>query len=93
MKMVRQILAFWKETWVQNKPLFFAEMIGTLGGMSAAMMMGFQSPNPNLVIIFILYNINAVLFIYASYVRKSAWLMLLMTFYIITNTIGLSQAL
>ena len=93
MKMVRQIIAFWKETWVENKPLFFAEMIGTLSGMSAATMMGFQSPHPNLIVIFILYNINAVLFIYSNYVRKSSWLMLLMTFYIITNTIGLYQAL
>lgn len=92
-QIARTAWRFWKETWRNNKPLFFAEMIGTLTGMVAATMMGVQSPNPDLITIFILYNINAVLFIYATYLRQSAWLLILMIFYLITNTIGLGRAI
>lgn len=91
--MMGNIILFWKETWQQNKILFVAEMIGTLCGMSAATIIGFQSPDPDLPIVFTLYNINAILFIYSSYVRKCAWLILLMSFYIMTNTVGLWLAL
>jgi len=89
----RTACQFWKETWNTNRPLFFVEMFGTICGMAAATMIGVQSPNPDLVTIFILYNFNAFCFIYSSYIRQSAWLMLLLTFYVGTNTIGLIQAI
>ena len=68
-------------------------MFGTLTGMGAALMIGIQSPNPDLLTIFILYNISAVFFIYSNYIRQSAWMIMLMIFYVGTNTIGLIQAI
>ena len=93
MRVVRTAWQFWKETWVTNKLLFIAEMFGTLTGMGAAAMIGLQSPNPDLVTIFILYNLSAFCFIYSNFVRQSAWMIILMFFYVATNTIGLVQAL
>jgi len=89
---LRTAMQFWKETWDTNKPLFIAEMLGTLNGMGAAAMIGWQSPTPDLVTIFILYNLSAFCFLYSNYIRHSAWMMMLMIFYVITNTIGLIQA-
>lgn len=90
---IKSIKEFWIATWLQSKILFLAEMIGTLCGMAAATIMGFQAPDPNLLAVFLLYNVSAILFIYTNYVRQSAWLMILMTFYLITTTIGLVQVL
>lgn len=93
MQVVRTAVQFWKETWLTNKVLFLAEMSGTLTGMAAAAMIGLQSPNPDLQTIFILYNISAFFFIYSNYIRQSAWMIILMIFYVGTNTIGLIQAI
>lgn len=93
MRVIRTAFQFWKETWLTDRVLFLAEMIGTLTGMAAAGMIGFQSPTPDLLTIFILYNISAVFFIYSNYVRKSAWMIMLMFFYVGTNTLGLIQAI
>ena len=93
MRVISTAFNFWKETWRTNKPLFLAEMLGTLTGMGAAAMIGLQSPNPDLVSIFILYNLSAFCFIYSNFVRRSAWMIILMVFYVATNTIGLAQAL
>lgn len=86
--MIKKIVAFWKETWQQSKPLFLAEMTGTVCGMLGAAMLGFQSPQPDLLTIFILYTISAACFVYSNYIRHSAWLMLLMTFYVGMNIVG-----
>ena len=93
MRVIRTAFQFWKETWLTNRTLFIAEMVGTLTGMGAAAMIGFQSPTPDLLTIFILYNISAVFFIYSNYIRKSAWMIMLMIFYVGTNTLGLIQAI
>jgi hypothetical protein len=86
---VRGVWAFWKETWRLDKRLFFAEAIGTFLGMGAATMMGFQSPSPNLLWVFSMYLVSAILLVYSSYKRHSSWMVVLMAFYSITTTIGL----
>ena len=91
--MFRQIVAFWTETWRNNKKLFLAEMVGTITGMIAATVLAFQSPSPDLVTVFILYTISAMCFIYSNYIRRSAWMITLMLFYTMTNAVGLAQAL
>lgn len=90
---LRQIVVFWRETWIQSKVLFFAEMIGTLTGMIGSAMLGFQSPLPDLLTIFTLYTISAGCFIYSNYIRHSAWLIILMIFYVGMNIVGLSKVL
>lgn len=86
---VAGIIAFWRETWRTNKPLFWAEAIGTLCGMAAALTMSLQSPNPNLLVVFIFYIVSAILLMYSNYVRHSSWMVVLMTFYLVTTTYGL----
>ena len=93
MRVVRHIVAFWAETWRVSKKLFFAEMFGTLFGMAAAVLMAFQSPNPNLLAVFTCYNISAILLVYSNYKRHSSWMVILMTFYLITNIIGITKLL
>jgi len=86
---VAGIIAFWQETWRTNKPLFWAEAIGTLCGMTAAFTMSIQSPNPNLLLVFTFYIISAILLMYSNYIRHSGWMVVLMTFYLVVTTYGL----
>lgn len=83
------IWKFWVETWQQDRPLFFAEMGGTLFGMLAATMMSLGAPDPNLWLVFISYEISAVLMMYATMKRHSSWMFCLMLFYFIITGIGL----
>lgn len=86
---VKGIFAFWQETWNANKPLFWAEALGTLFGMAAALVMAVMSPFPNLFIVFTFYIISAILLMYSNYVRHSGWMVVLMTFYLVTTTFGM----
>lgn len=88
LRAVRHIGAFWAETWRVSKPLFFAEMFGTLFGMTAATLMAIGSPTPDLLTVFMCYNISAVLLIYSNYMRHSAWMVVLMCFYLVTTVFG-----
>jgi len=90
---LKQIGVFWKETWIQSKALFIAEMVGTLTGMAGASMLGFQSPTPDLLTIFTLYTVSAACFVYSNYIRHSAWLIILMFFYVTMNFVGLVKVL
>jgi hypothetical protein len=90
---VRGIWAFWKETWFSSKPLFFAEACGTVMGMTAATLMALQAPTPDLVSVFTLYLISAILLMYSNYKRHSSWMVVLMTFYAVTTFIGLVRLL
>jgi hypothetical protein len=93
MHVFRHIIAFWAETWRVSKTLFFAEMFGTLFGMGAALILSMQAPNPNLLAVFLCYNISCVSLIYSNYKRHSSWMVILMTFYLVTNIIGISKLL
>jgi hypothetical protein len=90
---VRGIWAFWRETWFSSKRLFFAEAFGTFLGMTAATLMAMQALAPNLLLVFTFYLVSALLLMYSSYKRHSSWMVVLMTFYAITTSIGLVRLL
>lgn len=83
------MIEFWRETWLMDRRLFFAEAGGTFFGMLAAAIMGFTAPSPNLWVVFISYEISAVLMMYGTYKRRSSWMFCLMLFYFVVTGIGL----
>jgi len=89
MQLLKDVKQFWIDTWRTDKKLFFSEAFGTLLGMTAAGILNFQSTNPNMLLVLILYLISAVLMAYASYKRKSSFLVILMIFYATTSVYGL----
>lgn len=86
---VFSIVAFWQETWRQNRLLFWAEAGGTVCGMAAATFMALGAPDPNLWVVFGLYEVSAVLMMYSTYQRHSSWMFVLMLFYFVVTGIGL----
>ena len=89
MKILKDVVLFWKETWRDDKALFFSEAIGTFLGMMAAGILNIYSKDPNMLAVLTLYLISAVLMGYASYKRKSSFLVILMVFYGVTSVYGL----
>lgn len=85
----RDLVGFWIQTWRDSPRLFWAEALGTLLGMTAATVMALGAPEPNLWVVFICYEISAVLMMYSSFRRQSSWMFVLMTFYFVVTGIGL----
>lgn len=93
MSVITNICRFWVNTWKQSKTLFIAEAVGSITGMAASATMALYAPDPNLLIVFILYEISAALLMYAAYVRESSWIMTLMGFYFVITGVGLFNLL
>lgn len=93
MNFITNICKFWVNTWNQSKTLFVAEAVGAITGMAASSFMAFQAPDPNLLAVFILYEISAMLLMYAAYVRESSWIMTLMGFYFVVTGVGIFNLL
>ena len=93
MNIFREALAAWTDTWHNNRRLFWIELSGTLLGVISAIIINMCAASPPMLIILIGYFVSAVLLAYASYVRKSPFICLLMSFYAITSVYGLIQLL
>lgn len=88
MNIFSDIIEFWKETWRDDKVLFFAEMTGTILALSAAMILSLASGH-YLLTIFIFYSVANVCMSYAAYKRKSSWILLMSVGFLIINAIGI----
>lgn len=89
MWMVNGVKSFLQETWNQGKLLFFAEMFGTVFALLAAYIIAIFS-GQYLMWVFCFYIISNMLFMYVSYIRRSAWMMLMMIGFIVSNIYGLA---
>lgn len=89
MHFLKEVSAFWLETWKTNKLLFWIEAISTILGMTASTLITFGIPNPNFLIIFICYILSAIGLAWCSYVRKNTWMVVLMAYYTFTTAVGL----
>lgn len=89
MKLARDIWSFWVQTWHENHALFWCEAIATIASIIASATMAFQSPAPDMLVVFVFYLIGSILLQIAMYVRESSWMFLLMTWYTVMNIIGL----
>lgn len=88
MILIKDIIKFWKETWIDNKLVFFLEALGTSSSMIAAIILA-TSAVPNLVAVFIFYVIGSVCLMYVSHYRRSSWMLVMFLFFTIMNFIGL----
>ena len=86
---LKEIVDFWKETWKNNKLIFFLESFGTMLGMVAATLINFSSTNPNMELVLPLYLISSCCLAYTSYYRKNSWMVVLMIFYTIVTFVGI----
>lgn len=93
MNVFREAFNAWVETWKSNRQLFWVELTGTLLGVISAIIINIAAANPPMLIVLAGYFISANLLAYASYIRKSPFMCLLMSFYVITSAYGLCMLL
>jgi len=93
MKLLLSACKEWRDTFVSDKLLFFAELFGTVLAMIAAVILTFYAPAPPFALAMTLYIVSAIFMVYAMLKRKSAMTALLMMFYIFTSSVGLYNSL
>ena len=91
MKLWRDLKAFWIEAWEDSKLYFVLELVCTLMGMTAATIMNFGVNDPNMFLILSLYTVSAVGLVITSWHRKNPTMIVLMGFYTLVGTIGISK--
>lgn len=89
MQFLKKIYSFWADTYKTSKSLFFAEASGALLGMFSASYLALNPLNHNMWLVLLPWGISAVFMTYAAYKRESAWMILVMAFYVIMNFTGI----
>lgn len=89
MNVLKDVITFWKDTWREDKLLFWMEALGTALGMAAAVILNVWVTNPIMLVVLSLYLVSAVMLCYGGYKRQSSFIMLLMAFYTLTSVFGL----
>lgn len=79
----------WKHDWKTNKPLFFLELIGTLGCMMAAGSLAFMAPKPDLLIVYSFYLVGSTTLALSSYLRNNGFWVVLNLFFMTVDLIGI----
>ena len=89
MNVFQEAYLAWVDTWKTNRKLFWLEFTGTLVGIISALIIDILAKNPPMLIVMWGYFISAVLLAKASHIRRSPFILLLMSFYAFSSTYGL----
>lgn len=90
MRIIHDVWSFWAYTWKEDKILFCSEMIGTIGAMLGSLFFAISVGNIELMLYgFIVYFVSNVGMLYAMYVRKSAWILLMCLWFMGVNMLGI----
>ena len=80
----------WIKKDLKERPFaLLAEIISLITAISSSIYLTATMPNTNFLIVYILYFINATAGVFYSVSRGSLSVLLMNTFYVITNSIGL----
>jgi len=79
----------WKKDWNEHRPIFWLEMIGTLSSIAASVLVSIWANRIDLSWVFIFWMIGSISLAISSYMRSTAWPMILMIVYTVFNLIGL----
>ena len=87
-----RILKALQSSWEHDHIAFICEMFGTVFTISGALLLAFTANNPNMIIVYPLYQIGTVALMYAYYRRQMVWSIGLTGFFIVINFIGFAKA-
>ena len=79
----------WTHTYKTNKLLFWIGAVGTLASVAASLILNLTINDPQMWAVMILFTIGSVSLSITSYMMKDSWMIMLMTWYTIINTIGM----
>ena len=79
----------WTHTYQTNQLLFWIGAIGTVSSVFASLVLNITINDPNMWLVMIFFTIGSISLGITSYMMKDSWMILLMTWYTIINTIGM----
>lgn len=89
MKVFKDIVSMWTHTYRTNQLLFWIGAIGTVSSVFASLVLNLTINDPNMWVVMIFFTIGSVSLGITSYMMRDSWMILLMTWYTIINTIGM----
>ena len=89
MTLARDVLAMWRELWRTNRTVFWVGAIGTLSSVIASIILNVTIADPHMWSVLIFFSIGSISLTYNAYMMKDSWMMVLMAWYTIINTMGM----
>lgn len=80
-------------SWQHDHIAFVFEMIGTFFTIAGSLLLALTAEDPNMLIIFPIYEVGSVSLLYAYYRRQMVWSILLTGYFVVINVVGFLIAL
>ena len=81
-----------RKSWEHDHIAFVYEMFGTVFTVAGALLLAVTAEEPNMIIVYPLYQIGTVALMYAYYRRQMVWSIGLTGFFVVINFIGFIKA-
>lgn len=91
--MIKQLSEHWRYEWYNNRNLFWLESSGTLLQVIPSILMALLTTNAPFLLIYSIWTIGCGILIYSNYIRKNAWMVFLMTFFLCVNMLAIINIL
>ena len=82
-----------KRSWQHDHIAFVFEMVGTVFTIIGSMCLALTANDPNMLVIFPLYEVGSVTLLYAYIRREMVWSIGLTAYFVVVNVVGFFIAL
>lgn len=76
------------KSWQHDHISFLSEMIGVAFTIAGSLLLALTANNPNMLIVFPLYEVGSLALMYAYYRREMIWSIVLTGYFVVVNIIG-----
>ena len=90
MERIRNVLL---QHWHKDHIAFVFEMIGTAFTIAGSLLLALTAKDPNMLVIFPLYEIGSMSLMYAYYRMQMLWSIVLTGYFVVVNIVGFFVAL
>jgi len=81
-----------QQSWEHDHIAFIYEMFGTFFTVAGALLLALTAEDPNMKLVYPIYQIGTVSLMYAYYRRQMVWSIGLTSFFVVINIIGFIKA-
>jgi hypothetical protein len=89
---MKQIAEFWLQSYRSDPTAFVFEMISFIFTVSASLYLALNAKSPNMLFVYPGFFVGSITQLYASYRRRSAWIMLITFYFAVINVFGFGVA-
>jgi hypothetical protein len=79
--------------WLKDHIAFIFEMVGTAFTIAGSLLLALTAKDPNMLVIFPLYEVGSASLLYAYYRMQMVWSIILTSYFVVVNILGFLVAL